>query len=633
MKRFGFKFIILVVTVSIFVVLALEGWIYYSNVEDIHFRIYLNIQNIINAIKLDPEISLDAAYGFMKENEGNVCIQILTHFYALSLLITPFFTATFLLMLIKKPYNWIIGFGKRFKGNKFLIIGKGSDYKKFINALVKDCKLTVVEDTVVDDELLLWYYRNGISLIQNRENMKLKDLINILNINRYKNILLCDSDDLVNYYNLNLISEYYEKKEFNSQQKIYVLCKNPYVEGLISDNISNESANISRLKNNIKIINPKKKAVEGLFKAAEEMIKQDNSYQNDSNIKKDIHVAICGFGEVGQSALIHALNVSILSSDSTILIDVFDKNIENEINSFMKNFASDALEALKYTKEKISEEMDVDCYRLLFPFDPDYKKETPLFSMDGKLVIRFWKMDVNNIEFNKVFDNCHREMPFNYIFVAIALDKAVVDIVSCLKQSMCSSEFLYCDIPILMYSQEKEKMKPLFDSAKVVFSNEDAFSYAALVNQEIENISKIFNFEYQKIYDEYTGYNNKCSDDRKQIKNNVNTIEDIWNRRSLFDKESSIAQAMAKGTWEWLIENSVYTLEDREELQKMEHRRWCYFMLTHGFKYGEKTDKEFKKTHSCLCNWEKLVKTRPDVLEYDYIPFEIIKRENKSNIE
>ena len=44
--------------------------------------------------------------------------------------------------------------------------------------------------------------------------------------------------------------------------------------------------------------------------------------------------------------------MSVLSADSKICIDVFDKDIDSIIGGFMKNFSVDALEGLKVYKRR-----------------------------------------------------------------------------------------------------------------------------------------------------------------------------------------------------------------------------------------------------------------------------------------
>jgi hypothetical protein len=49
----------------------------------------------------------------------------------------------------------------------------------------------------------------------------------------------------------------------------------------------------------------------------------------------------------------------------------------------------------------------------------------------------------------------------------------------------------------------------------------------------------------------------------------------------IFDRESSIAQAMHQNVKDWLVNKEhIYSYEaDKEELERIEHRRWTIFII------------------------------------------------------
>lgn len=76
-----------------------------------------------------------------------------------------------------------------------------------------------------------------------------------------------------------------------------------------------------------------------------------------------------------------------------------------------------------------------------------------------------------------------------------------------------------------------------------------------------------------------------------------------------------------------IYEKHAYSLTDnREELERIEHRRWNIFMITHGFRYEKAERKDmYAKTHPCISKWEVLKVEKPDTLEYDFTPYYILK--------
>ena len=102
----------------------------------------------------------------------------------------------------------------------------------------------------------------------------------------------------------------------------------------------------------------------------------------------------------------------------------------------------------------------------------------------------------------------------------------------------------------------------------------------------------------------------------------------------IFDRESSIAQALHQDVKDWLINVlKAYSLtEDKEELERIEHRRWTIFMITQGFRYEKADHKDLNaRTHPCILNWEQLKIEKPDTLEYDFTPYYILQNNAKEN--
>ena len=55
------------------------------------------------------------------------------------------------------------------------------------------------------------------------------------------------------------------------------------------------------------------------------------------------------------------------------------------------------------------------------------------------------------------------------------------------------------------------------------------------------------------------------------------------------------------------------------EPARMEHRRWCYDHIAHGWEYNEKRSDHYLR-HDCLLRWEDLTEKRPDTCKYDLMP-------------
>ena len=121
---------------------------------------------------------------------------------------------------------------------------------------------------------------------------------------------------------------------------------------------------------------------------------------------------------------------------------------------------------------------------------------------------------------------------------------------------------------------------------------------------------------------------NHLKEDALRIEKDETELNNAWHKMSIFDRESSIAQSLHQDVKRWLVyDKKAYLLKDnKEELERIEHRRWNVFMITRGFKYEKAGKKDlYAKTHPCISKWEVLKVEKPDTLEYDYTPYYILK--------
>ena len=54
------------------------------------------------------------------------------------------------------------------------------------------------------------------------------------------------------------------------------------------------------------------------------------------------------------------------------------------------------------------------------------------------------------------------------------------------------------------------------------------------------------------------------------------------------------------------------------EFMATEHRRWCYFMISKGWKCGKQSDE--LRTNPCLVSLKELEDKEPDKCKYDLMP-------------
>ena len=146
----------------------------------------------------------------------------------------------------------------------------------------------------------------------------------------------------------------------------------------------------------------------------------------------------------------------------------------------------------------------------------------------------------------------------------------------------------------------------------------------------------------------------------KQQKPIEKQIEACWNELTLFRRNSNRAVAFhqrVKELWfgdaqkqqlvkeiDGLLERQgnawFYSCEEEEfasrqskasllgELSKMEHRRWCYYMISCGWtktkSFSDKKD-DTQKKNPCVSTWQDLMTNNPDMCKYDLMPLLILE--------
>lgn len=645
MKRKKYKDYLWYTALAVFILCVLEGIMYYHDTENWFLKISLNIQNVIKAYKIDPDIKQKEAIAFLEQSGGGIWRTMITYLYCVAVIVAPFCTISALTILLFKPANYLHGLLKRQRAHRVLIIGEGTDQKNFVDALSKDCFLTVVEEHAITEEKKTYYLNHGIKFIQKYSDMAMYTILNSLNLSKFESFLLCDEDVLKNIEYLKLILEYEQgrkgflkKPDHDTYPQIYIHSNDAGMSELIRQYYDHQE----NKKYEINIINVHQMAVN-------KMLLEYPVYLGNDKEHRDVHIGIIGFGEFGQNTLLQSLNMSVLSADSHICVDVFDVRMNEIIGTFMKHFSVEMLDRLQLIEEELFEGKQVSYYQLVL--SPDTVEKD--FSMDGKVTLRFWEADVQTLHFSKLFTKCNNdEIPFTYLVIAMGNTHSMADAILDMKRILYRKEKEKIRIPVIIRTRNKENVVEIYQEENLfeISQNKDVYSYASLTSQDILKEAKVFNHRYNVLYEVISSYKESkmtvddafmlkieqiLTEEQKHIETDGEKLDKAWHGMKIFDRESSIAQAMHQNVKRWLMEQGAYLLtEDKEELEKLEHRRWTLFMITQGFRYekGERKDLT-AKTHPCLLNWKCLKQEKPETLEYDFTPYYILRAERNGKIQ
>lgn len=654
MKRQKYRDYLWFVATAVFVICVIEGIFYYHDVENPFLKVSLNIQNAIKAYKIDPDIKQKQAIEYMNECGGGLLCLIITYVYCVAVIVAPFCTIGALTILIRKPANYVKGLVGNWKQPKVLVIGDGQYLDNFIGTLTKKCNVDIIDKEDISEDKKLYYLNQGVKIYRRYSDMDVDMVLKGLKISKYEMIILCCDNTIENIEylrefekNASMLNSADPKKDI-TVQKVYLCCTDSSMSELIKREYDSDKLF------ELSIIDINKMAVNKMFSEHKIYAVNDKDYL-------DVHIGIIGFGEFGQSTLIQAMNLSVLSPDSNIIFDVYDNNMDSIIGSFMKNFSVDVLNALKKKSKDIYHGKIIDYYELKFPIDN--------FEIEGSLCIRFWNVDVNTLYFNRLFDDNNGkengEIPFTYLVLAMGdthtMAKAIIDIKQILHDYKTSSSNKH--IPIIIRTKGDDNFIEIYkdDELFSIERDKDIFSYDSITDKETIDMAKRFNYLYNEIYNISKGYEggtecnrefinkyyefvshewNNISKEKLHISENISKMNRDWLKMKMFKRESSIGQSLHQDVKKWLVcEKKIYSLddeEDREKLGQIEHRRWNIYMISHGYKYAPEDklisgkDKDlFVKTHPCILTWENL---KTDEMQWkkvvcDFIPYFILNND------
>ena len=229
MKRNKYKDYLWYTALAVFIICVIEGIFFYYNVDNPFLKVTLNIQNAIKAYKIDPDIKQKEAIAYMQATGGGILSGIITYVYCIAVIVAPFCTIGALTVLIRKPASYVRGLFSQRNKKRVLVIGEGKYKFPLIDALTKDCRVTVVESTILSDDKKLKYINKGVKFVQKYQDMHIKSVIKMLDMCKFSDVFLCDDNSIENIECLNAFTESFEKNIKASENKEYLqihLCCN-----------------------------------------------------------------------------------------------------------------------------------------------------------------------------------------------------------------------------------------------------------------------------------------------------------------------------------------------------------------------------------------------------------------------
>ena len=106
--------------------------------------------------------------------------------YCIAVIVAPFCTIGALTVLIRKPASYVRGLFSQRNKKRVLVIGEGKYKFPLIDALTKDCRVTVIESTILSDDKKLKYINKGVKFVQKYQDMHMESIIKMLDMCKFR---------------------------------------------------------------------------------------------------------------------------------------------------------------------------------------------------------------------------------------------------------------------------------------------------------------------------------------------------------------------------------------------------------------------------------------------------------------
>lgn len=660
-NKFKIGKILLILAIISFLIATIEGFLFYTH-QNQFFRFLMIIENSINAFGFKPSISLNDAMELM-QTENTVIHSVVGYAYGFAVFTAPYCTLSFVYKILERLTRFIFRFRNKKFDNNILIFGYNDEVKELlknydVKAEKKMCIHIFCSEKISMDESYSLSQKgiktHSIDMLKASED-EFSYLLNKIGAKNATNIILFDNSSIKNFSLLQMFRlnpDDSGKVVLESGAKISCRCDNEAIKNLIIDYYDSKKG--EQACYDLEIISIPELQVRKMYSDT-----PLHSYYLEKDMKLsdwNTRLLIVGFGKLGQQALLQAMNLGVVHSENPVTVDVFDTDIDNKSEIFANHFSYDTFD------------FDNRCIRL--------KKEVA----DGELVINFHNVNVNYKEFMDIIRKNSEVSPYTYVVVAI--DDVNIAVNSAMKLGNYFDGCGHTGVPIIVRMDSDRRLAKYintddnsFAGVRIIDDTSSILSLDMILNETIDTKAKEFNHTYNNIKIVSRDSKNKKNNDSKSSDSKA-IIEKEWNSISLYKRSSSKAAAYHEDVKQVILhklaeENSVQLDERIDKLvgvngclfryngsawemsgfeedcadaikkddfaysvASLEHRRWCYYMASAGWRKGERNER--LKQNPCMVTQDELIRTNYDMCKYDLMSImayynEKIWKNNKEN--
>ena len=627
--------LIFLLAVLSFLIATAQGIIYY-NKYDSFFKVLLVLQNSINAFGFKASVTIKDTVAFMKDNPS-VLNKGIGYAYCIAVFTAPYCTISFIYKFLERLLRFIIFFRRDKNCRHIVVFGYNSDVKSMLKNNRSNPKKTcihIVTTESIDNEEIYRLNKAGYVVhyadVLKAAESELQTLLAKTRIETATNIILFETSSIRNFSLLQLFrlneKDSDDRIKLTQGAKISCRCEEEGIGRLIAEYYNSAAGTDAYF--DLEVVGLPEMQIHKMYSDHP----LHSIYIGTDTPLKDwtAHLLVAGFGQLGQQAVLQAMNLGVVHESNRIIIDVFDSNIKAKKAVFLNQLSRDTFDIT------------------------DSKVTMKSSAADGLLEINFHELNISHISF---YDTIRSKLDAEpYTYAVIALENIDLSIHCAIQLEELFDE-RGLKLPILMRMDTDRRLAGYISAenssladVSLIDDRSIVITLDMIINREIDKLAKNYNHFYNNI-------KLITADETGTADNSEEDPEQEWNRLRLFRRSSSKAAAYHDEVKNDIIpklaaENGAELSEKLEELigrngslmkytgtawqmngseeevlaklkkdsfayglASLEHRRWCCYMASIGWRSGERSDK-FRR-NPCLVTQQKLMETKPEMCKYD----------------
>ena len=647
------KVLMLLAGLSFCIAMA-ESFFFYDSCENGFFRFLLMLQNSMKAFVFNASISIESMLDSVSQNPSPVKTAV-GYAYGFAVFTAPFCSAAAVYKCLERALRLVFWLKRRDGRGAAVIFGYNEDVRELLDHYDREYgragekrAIHLVSSKELPSEERYTYLKQGYHIHEvdclNSSDKELSAFFRQFESKKISRIVLFSESTVENFSLLQIICPQENDVSWHIADgaEVFFRCEDAGIRYMVEDYYDHHP---KRERFDLDFVSIPEMQIRDMYREHSLHSYYENSGENSGGPGEwATHLLILGFGQLGQQALLQAMNLSVVSCENPVRVDVVDCRIDEKAGVFASRFSPESMEMA------------------------DDHFAVRQACADGSLDIYFHKMDVRYGAFPRLLQKIGKDMPLTY--AVITLEDLDVSMHCTTELQRYLTQCGQSGTPIMVRMDSNARLGSYirdngktFRAVQLIKDRKSVLTLRDLFDEDIGREAKAFNQYYAAITmageketakkqaertaeeacrslnffrrDSNRGAAYHSRVDNLSLKRLAMQTDDVAELgRILENRFGPEGTLMKKVDGVWRYPDSDESLLEKLrsdafalEAVRTEHRRWCYYMISAGWKCGDKSD--MLRQNPSLVGWEALAEMQPDVCKYDLMPLIVAYERSK----